>query len=215
MIAAFFDVDNTIVHGPSLEQLFFRYLISKGVLKTRDIAGTLSFIVRCSVDLSGMAMRSRRIYLIGKPVPLIEQLADQCFEEVVRRRISRKARARIADHRKQGHRVVLITGSLDLLVRKVAQELNADDFIASDTERHEGHFTGKIRLPVPYGHGKGYWLTEYAERNSVNLSASFAYGDSPRDRWVFEQVGYPRVVNPGWRLRRMARQKGWEILRWD
>ena len=68
MIAAFFDVDNTIVPGPSLERLFFRYLISKGVLKTRDIAGTLSFILRCSMDLSGMAMRSRRSYLIGKPV---------------------------------------------------------------------------------------------------------------------------------------------------
>jgi HAD superfamily hydrolase (TIGR01490 family) len=215
MIAAFFDVDNTIVPGPSLEQLFFRYLISKGVLKTRDIAGTLSFILRCSMDLSGMAMRSRRIYLTGKPVPLIEQLADQCFEEVIRHRISRKARTQITDHQARGHRVVLITGSLDLLVRRVSQELKADDFIASDTERHEGHFTGKIRLPVPYGHGKKYWLVTYAEKRGVNLPASYAYGDSPRDRWVFEQVGHPRAVNPGWRLRRMARREGWEILEWD
>lgn len=214
MIAAFFDVDNTIVPGPSVEQLFFRYLLSNGVLTMRDVTATAAFILRCSLDLSGMAMRSQRIYLNGKPVPLIEQMASHCFDEVIRPKIAPKARDRIAFHRDQGHRVVLITGSLDLLVGKLSQELQADDFIASDTERVSGHFSGKLRLPVPFGRGKEFWLQNYAREKGVHLDGSYAYGDSPSDRWIFYRVGHPAAVNPGWRLKRMARRRGWEVLRW-
>lgn len=215
MIAAFFDVDNTLLAGPSVERLFFRYLIAQRMLTYKDIAGTVGFILRCSLDLSGLAMRSRRIYLEGKSVHLIEKMAEECFESVIYPKISLEAKRRIDLHRAQGHRVVLITGSLDLLVRKVAEALKVDDYIASDTERIEGHFTGQIRLPVPYGHGKVYWLRHHAEGQGIDLSQSYAYGDSHADRWVFHSVGHPKAVNPSWRLRRLALQKGWEILQWS
>jgi len=215
MIAAFFDVDNTVIPGTSVERLFFRYLLSRKVLSIREVMETAAFILRSSLDLSGMAVRSRRIYLHGKPVPLIEQMAERCFEEVVRPRISREARERIQIHRDRGDRVVLITGSLDILVEKIGRELKADAFIASDTERVQGHFSGRIRLPVPYGKGKEFWLETYAREHDIDLARSYAYGDSLADRWIFYRVGYPFVVNGGWRLRQVAWRKGWRVLRWN
>jgi HAD superfamily hydrolase (TIGR01490 family) len=214
MGAAFFDVDHTIIPGISVERLFFRYLRAHGVISLRDVTGTIAFILRGSLDLSGMAMRSRRIYLAGKSIPLIEQMASRCFEEVIRPRISEDARDRILFHQEQGHPVVLITGSLDLLVRQLGDHLKVSGFIASDTERDEGHFSGRIRFPIPHGKGKEYWLKKYAADHGVDLRTSYAYGDSPADRWVLSLVGRPRVVNPGWRMRRIARRQGWEMLRW-
>ena len=46
------------------------------------------------------------------------------------------------------------------------------------------------------------------------LDESFFYSDSFTDLPMLERVGQPRVVAPDPRLRRVARKRGWPILRW-
>ncbi|MBC8249703.1 MAG: haloacid dehalogenase-like hydrolase, partial [Anaerolineales bacterium] len=65
-----------------------------------------------------------------------------------------------------------------------------------------------------FGHDKVTLLTELLARSGleVDLSQSFAYGDSIFDVPVLELVGNPVAVYPDSQLWDYASEKGWQIL---
>src|SRR5207244_8775371 len=78
----------------------------------------------------------------------------------------------------------------------------------------DGRLTGDLQSPPPAGEARGALLHEYAERNGVVLSESFAYADSLSDLPMLEMVGTPVAVNPDARLSQVAGQRGWRVGRW-
>ena len=76
----------------------------------------------------------------------------------------------------------------------------------------DGRFTGEAHHPICYGKGKLYWARRFAAEHEVDLGESFFYSDSVTDVPMLEIVGHPQVVNPDPLLRRIARQRGWQVL---
>lgn len=214
MITAFFDIDRTIVSGTSMERIFFRYLFKKRFITIIDVIRTLAFICRNLFDTSGIAIRSRRPYLQGKSVSLIKSLAGQCFTEMIIPQISDRALSKIREHKDSGHRVVLLSGTLDILAEQLTRFVNADCFMACNTVSKDGQFTGDIMPPIPYGDGKRDIVLRYAQEQRIKLKECFAYGDSIADSGLFRSVGNSFVVNPGRRLKGIAEECGWEVIRW-
>lgn len=214
MIAAFFDIDHTIICETSMERAFFRYLMIRGYIKWVDVFHTAAFLLRHISDTSGIAIRSRRPFLQGKPVALIEALAGQCFNEAILPMLSKEAIATIRKHREEGHHIVLLSGTLEILARLLSQYVKANYHIACRPEEVDRYFTGGILPPIPYGEGKRQILISYAREQGIDLKQCFAYGDSLSDIGVFESVGNPCIVNPGRRLRAIAKKRGWVILHW-
>ena len=58
------------------------------------------------------------------------------------------------------------------------------------------------------------WLVRYAREERVDLSASYAYGDTYSDRPWLDVVGNANVVNPDSSLYRYAREKRWPVHTW-
>jgi hypothetical protein len=58
-------------------------------------------------------------------------------------------------------------------------------------------------------------MREVAEREGIDLDASFAYSDSESDLPMLRAVGHAVVVNPDPDLRRIAVEEGWEVVRLD
>ena len=54
-----------------------------------------------------------------------------------------------------------------------------------------------------------------AEREGFDLAESYAYSDSESDLPMLRAVGRPVVVNPDAELLRVAREEGWEVMRFD
>ena len=54
-------------------------------------------------------------------------------------------------------------------------------------------------------------MREAAERDGLDLEASYAYSDSGTDAPMLEAVGNPVAVNPDRELRRLAEKRGWQI----
>ncbi len=65
------------------------------------------------------------------------------------------------------------------------------------------------------GAAKARALHSLAARCELDLSRSFAYGDSAGDIAMLAAVGNPRAVNPAFSLRRIARARGWPVERWN
>ena len=74
-IGAFFDVDNTLIPGQSIEIRFVRYLWKNGFLSKRVIIDSALYLLFNILEFSLSPLRERKIYLLDKRPEGIEPLA--------------------------------------------------------------------------------------------------------------------------------------------
>src|SRR5262249_29397493 len=79
----------------------------------------------------------------------------------------------------------------------------------------DGRYTGRASGPFTYREGKAEAMRELAAREGIDLGASYAYSDSESDLPMLRAVGHAVVVNPDAELQRVAREEGWEIMRFE
>ncbi|TLY35156.1 MAG: HAD-IB family hydrolase [Nitrospirae bacterium] len=214
-IAAFFDLDNTIVPGPAIELEYFRLLWRHRMVGAKELLRSAAVLLRNIPPLSFDPLRQYKAYLVGKPASKIEGPSMAFFWENICPRISEDARRAIEEHRSQGHRLVLLTGCPEFLVSPLATFLKIEEVAAGRLERNGLTYTGRMLAPYPYREGKRIVAERLAAEQGLDLSASYMYGDSPGDLAALEAVGNPRVVNPIRGMDRIARRRGWRILHWQ
>ncbi|MBM4133367.1 MAG: HAD-IB family hydrolase [Nitrospira sp.] len=213
-VAAFFDVDNTLLPGSAIEVRFFRYLWHKGHVGSREASRSLWYLLHHLPALSLHPLRERKLYLEGKRPAEIEPLAAGFVHTRVCPHLSTASLAALERHRNLGHHLVLITGSLDFLIAPLAGHLKVDLALAAVPERRDGFYTGSIVSPYPYGEGKRRLVETFAKETGIALQDSYAYGDSPGDVETLRLVGHPLVVNPIRGMGRIARREGWRVENW-
>jgi HAD superfamily hydrolase (TIGR01490 family) len=113
----------------------------------------------------------------------------------------------------RGISVWFATSSVDFLVQPIVDRLGADGLIASQLEFQDGISTGRFEGRPAFGIEKLRRVKEQADRLAVDLRDCSFYSDSVHDLPLLEAVGTPVAVNPDFRLKKIARQRGWEILR--
>lgn len=217
-LAAFFDVDGTLVASDIV-----RYGIA---IRTAEMSPlgrrlwTTGFLPRvpylAALDLASREAFQRAFYRLYRAVPpdALEERGVALFRHHVLPRLRPQAVARVAEHRRRGHRVVLVTGSLEPIVRPLAAHLSVSDVLAARLEVEDGRHTGRLADPPLAGRRKAEAVVDLAARRDIDLSLSFAYGDSSDDIPMLEAVGNPAAVNPGGRLLRLARARGWDVFEW-
>jgi HAD superfamily hydrolase (TIGR01490 family) len=213
-VAAFFDVDNTVLPGQASEVRFFRWLWRRGVVGWAEVRASVAWLLRHQPALSLHPLRERKLYLAGKPAQVIEPLGEEFCREQLCPCVSPVAMRTIEEHRQAGHTIILLTGSLDFLIEPIATALQVDRCFAGCLEQMNGVYTGRLVPPLPYGEGKRRLIEQLAKDLALDLSLCYAYGDSPGDLDLLRAVGYPSVVNPIRGMARMARQQQWPIQRW-
>jgi HAD superfamily hydrolase (TIGR01490 family) len=149
----------------------------------------------------------------GLDVERMRALGREALDAVTLRRTYPEGMRRIREHKRAGHRVLLLTGALDVVVEPLAELLEVDVDCAHLLER-DGLLTGDLSSPPPAGEARATLLEEFAAREGLDLSKSFAYADSLSDLPMLERVDVPVVVNPDARLSRVATQRGWRVERW-
>jgi HAD superfamily hydrolase (TIGR01490 family) len=217
--AAFFDLDNTLIKGASL------YVLARHALRSgfytrraimRDAFTQLSFRLGSNTDDISERLKDRvGRSVAGKLQADMMALADAIVADI-EALVFAGARQRVAEHREQGHRTYVVSASSAEIVEPVARRLGIDGAIATWPEIDtDGRYTGRIRGPFVYGPGKARAVRELAEREGIDLTASWAYSDSSSDLPLLEMVGHPVVVNPDSGLERIAAERGWEVLRFE
>jgi HAD superfamily hydrolase (TIGR01490 family) len=142
----------------------------------------------------------------------LTRLVHDRLGDALLRRARPEAIRRVRRHRAAGHRTVLITGTVDVLIQPLA--VLFDEVVASRLHVRDGRYSGFLDSPPLVGEARAAWLHRYAGDAGVDLRRSFAYGDSYSDRPLLEAVGNPVAVNPDLRLHRHARSRSWAVAQW-
>ncbi|WP_129337640.1 HAD-IB family hydrolase [Cellulomonas endophytica] len=214
-VGAFFDVDNTIIRGASAFHLAVG-LYQRGFFRKRDIwrfaaiqARYLAFgESREQID----QVRSRGLSIMrGHSVAEVTAIAEDVYDEVLSLRIYPGTQRLLDAHVAAGHEVWLVTATPVEIGALLAHRLGATGGLGTVAEHRDGYYTGALVGDLLHGEAKAEAVRALAEREGLDLSASYAYGDSANDLAILTSVGHPCAINPDRRLRRHAADRGWPV----
>lgn len=214
--AAFYDLEGTLVSTNLVHTLGFYARRQQGIWQTvRKSAATLAKLPMFGVtDLYSRNVFNEFFFQSykGESTDRLRFFADELFQDVLKPAIYAGTAELIAQGKKIGQRQVVLTGALDFTIEKLMDHLGIDDYVANRLEFVNGYATGRVLPPVMASATKAKWIREYAERENINLSKSYAYSDSISDLPMLSIVGHPVAVNPDFRLKQTALQHDWAIL---
>jgi len=214
MIAAFFDMDHTVLRVDS-GMSWTRFLYRRGELPPAMLAKALywSTLYRLAVlDMEAVFTKLVADLRGDSEAEMIEK-CELWYREHVAPEIAPAARVVVERHRRAGHTVVLATGSTAYAARPVARGVGIEHVLASTLEVQRGAFTGRAAA-LCFGQHKVALAERWASLHDVDLAASFFYSDSYNDLPMLSRVGTAVAVNPDARLRRHARRHGWPVQHW-
>ena len=215
-IAAFFDVDHTIL-AKSSGTLYVKYMHQIGLASRWDILKSLYWLILYKVDLidivrvTNQAMKT----VEGWPETRLIEICDQWFEVMVKQWIYPEAVELIRKHEQDGQVVSILTAATVYLGRPLSRYLGMENALCTRLGLKDGTLTGRIVEPMCYGAGKIFWAKRFCEEKGVDLSQSYFYTDSITDLGLLELVGHQVVVNPDPLLKREAAKRGWPIVNFN
>jgi HAD superfamily hydrolase (TIGR01490 family) len=225
-IAAFFDLDGTLIAEPSLEQRFFAHLRQQRAIPMKNYFLWLRRAAWLAPRGIQTMRHANKMYLRDVCTCNGGQLPRQGsgHAEMAVPRFFPQAVNQVAWHARQGHAIVLVSGTLAPLAREMALALTVRLAVrgiaasvaicATRLEENDGRWTGRIVGEAMFGEAKGRVVRQLAKEEGFELARCYAYGDSASDRAMLEGVGRPCVVNPSERMERLARRQGWAVLAW-
>ncbi len=213
--AAFFDLDKTIL-AKSSSLVFARPFYKGGLIGRSD--AVRSAYAQFVYLLSGAdhdQMEQMRAYMSalcsGWEVENVRAIVAETLDELIDPIVYEEAVALIAEHKKAGRDVIVISSSGTEVVEPIGARLGVDLALGTQMEVVDGRYTGEI-LFYAYGEGKAEAMRVLAVDRGYDLAASHAYTDSATDLPMLELVGHPFAVNPDAELRKVAVERDWPIL---
>lgn len=214
MTLAIFDLDNTLIGGDS-DHLWGQFVCEQALVDSdsfarenerfyRDYqAGTLDIDAYLRFALGPLQGRSPEDL-----APLHRQFMREKIEPIILPRALRL----IDSHRRQGHRLLVITATNHFITRPIVDALGIADLLACEAEISDGRYTGEpVGIPS-YHSGKVLRLQAWLQQQQLNLAGSWFYSDSHNDLPLLEQVDYAVAVDPDPTLKARAVEANWPII---
>ncbi len=233
-IGAFFDLDGTLLPAPSLEWRFIGYLLERDEISSTHVARWFAHFAKRILRNPHDAVEGNKFYLAGLNSSLVNDWENSLTPASTREGplpLFAAGLERIAWHHTQGHRILLITGTLaplaQILAKRIAAQIQAPiEIQATQLEvqpqgwhNHtwlcsETRWTGRRASQHMSNKVKAGALKALAKTQNIALSQSYAYGNTASDIHMLETVAHPQAINPTNRLAKVAQKRGWPILNW-
>ena len=209
---AFFDVDHTITRHSTGRRFAFMG-VRTGMFPRSVLLLMPVYYFFYRHGMMPIKRLNREIpYLRGKSYDEIRAVALASFEHWVRKDVYPGAKELIGKLQNQKTRVVLASSSLSVLIDPLAHYLGVRDSITSNLEFVDGYTSGLLTGFPAYGEEKRNFVLDFLEKHGGTPEGSSFYSDSINDLPLLETVGRPVAVNPDPKLRRVARDRKWEVL---
>jgi HAD superfamily hydrolase (TIGR01490 family) len=214
-IAAFFDVDRTVVNC-NTARLFLRDLRQRGEISFGKALRALGWIAQYHLALIDLQVIATKVaeQMRGQSEAEFAERCKRWVEDEVLPLVTPGALRQIERHRAEGHVLAVLSSSPTYVTRPLAETLGIGEVLSTTFEVEGGQFTGKLVGPACVGPGKIHWAESLQKRLDVDLKQSWFYTDSYTDVPMLERVGHAVVVNPDPRLRFAAKKHGWPVQDW-
>jgi HAD superfamily hydrolase (TIGR01490 family) len=208
-----FDLDNTLIAGDS-DHAWGEYLVEQKIVDAKYYkekndqffqdyqSGELIIEEYLAFALEPLAKNTLDNLLAWREAFLTEKILPIMLP---------KAKALIEKHRKQGDYLLIITATNHFVTERISQLLEVDDLIATEPEKDNQGFTGKIAGIPSFKEGKITRLNEWLKNNNHSMQGSYFYSDSHNDLPLLQLVDNPVAVDPDETLRTYCEKNNWPV----
>ena len=213
---AVFDLENTLIASNVVDS--YAWLATR----RQDDADRARFVVRTlkeaprllALDRTDRGDFLRYFYrrYEGAPVDRLRDDGWELFSDLILTKSFPAGIRRVREHRALGHKTLLITGALDVVIEPLRPLF--DEVVCAKLGTKNGRFTGELLDAPPTGEARALIMADYASREGLDLEQSVAYADSASDLPMLEAAGHPVAVNPETKLAAIARKRGWHVEHW-
>lgn len=217
MELALFDLDNTLLSGDS-DYAWAQFLIEQGVLERAAYeAKNEHFFLQYKtgkLDINEF-LDFQLAPLARHPREKLDEWHAEFMRIKIRPMIRAKAMELVKRHRGHGDLCAIVTSTNTFITAPIAREFGVVHLIATELELRDGKFTGRPSGTPPFREGKVTRLAEWLGNRGQTLasfSSSWFYSDSMNDLPLLERVTQPVAVDPDETLRRVAAERGWQIM---
>ena len=215
-VAAYFDLDGTLLNASS-EKTLAAHLARRRPWRIPwgALAWATGFITNMIRGRAVYDAARNRGHFSLASWDVLERYSRQLAVEKLKPSIPPQAWEKLAWHREQGHRLVLVTATVAPMAEAMAEVLGMDAVYGCGPEVREGILSGSERgWSVPRRKGKVPVVMADAEANGHDLSACYGYGNTLADSWFMARCGHAIAVSPEGSLRRHAEANDWQIVDW-
>ena len=212
-----FDLDNTLLAGDS-DYEWGQFLVDRGVLRRDEYeaqnaafyeqykAGTLDIH-----EFLGFALRP----LAEHPPGDLARWHAEFMDARIRPAMGAAARALVRRHLDAGDLCAVVTATNSFVTGPIAREFGVPHLVATEPERVDGRFTGRVAGTPCFREGKivrvDAWLAAQGRKLGDFPTSSF-YSDSRNDLPLLELVTRPVAVDPDEKLAAEAGRRGWSVI---
>jgi len=215
---ALFDLDNTLLTGDS-DYEWGQFLIDCGVLdrdsyesRNREFfdqykAGTLDIHAYLEFALEPLAAHSMEDLERWHAAFMVERVAPMMGEA---------AHALVRRHLDAGDLCAVITATNSFVTAPIARAFGIAHLIATEPERSNGRFTGRLSGTPCFREGKIEKLAQWLQsqgRVMQDFETSTFYSDSLNDLPLLGVVTHPVAVDPDETLAAESARRGWPVIR--
>jgi len=214
MTLAIFDLDNTLLGGDS-DNLWGQYLVNNKLVDTTDFEPKNNQFFEdyhnTSLDIDAY-LRFALAPLKGQAPEVLAAWHRDFMHRVITPIMLPKAKALIADHKAQGHTLLIITATNVFITRPIAHALGIETLLGCDAEMIDGLYTGEPSGIPTYREGKVTRLNNWLAETGESMAGSYFYSDSQHDLALLEIVDHPVAVDPDDILLARATEAGWPVI---
>ena len=213
-----FDVGRTLINATHKNIIY--YLVKKGKARIW-FAITISFLFflhkLIGTNEKIICTITKKAYSIFKGWSLIEtdNLLKEFFEEDLKYKIYPEAIKKIKEHIDKNHEVVLVSALAPPVINIIKDFLGLRLMIVPQLETKDGKYTGVVADLIPYGINKRKLVEDLVKEEHLSLKESYVYTDRFSDLALLELADNPIVVNPELKLEKAAKDRGWEVYKFE
>ena len=199
---------------------FARVAARHKLVSRRQLAGWgfehLRYRLRGTTDeRTTEVLRAARELIAGVPARSFERMNPEVMAAILPR-VYPQMLDEVYAHQDAGRPTFIVSAAGSGVVEPLATVLGMDGGVGTRYGvGKDGALTGRFDGPFVYGEGKVEAMKAFAAEHEIDLAASYAYSDSVSDLPMLRAVGNPVVVNPDPPLLEIAREEGWQVMRFE
>lgn len=200
-IGAFFDLDGTLYREGLITEIFKKMVKYEIIQEERwynDVRPDFMRWDKRQGDYDKYLLKMIDIYLEsikGLETYQMQYIAKKVVEQKGDR-VYTFTRDRIKWHKDNGHTLIIISGSPSELVSEMAKKYGFTDYKGARYVIDDNlQYTGDV-IPMWDSKSKSKAIDELVKKYDIDLSKSYAYGDTAGDYTMFKHVKHPYCINP-------------------
>lgn len=213
-VAAFFDVDETLINMKSMFNFYEYWCISQNLEDQLHL-----YFDNFKQDIKNGKPReflNKQYYRQFNKVEYSKLLliGQQWFEELKTTDLFIKSTVeRLNQHLRDGEVPVFVSGSMYPILAPIASYLKVNQILSAPLLIDKNGFcTGEIGTPQTIGLGKKEALVAFCEQNGILPADCYAYGDDTSDIPMLETTGNPVCVGHNQQLLEYGHSRGWKHI---